>query len=223
MPLIKVIEIGNAASIGVWEIDESINELVGQLNLDEQEFEELYSFKSDYRKKQWLSYRLLIKTMVKVDTNYKICYSTSGKPFLINPPRIISVSHSKSFSVVLISDNLYTRYGIDIELIDDKVARVKNKFINKNELTLFSKEPSLELLTALWTAKEAIYKCFDLPGVSLKNNILITHLWKEHNKYKIKAKLSIENSENIYLINSLRIDNYMLSHAEDITFKEIQK
>jgi 4'-phosphopantetheinyl transferase len=216
MPLIKTINLDDETQIGIWKIEESIEQFVQRLYLNEEEFETLHSFKSDYRKKQWLSYRVLIRTMVQIDTIYKIYYTTSGKPFLIHPPRIISVSHSKSKSAVLVSTNTNRRYGIDIESIDKKILCLKGKFLNPIELIQFSIRPSIELLTVLWSAKEAVYKCFDLPVISLKKNISITYCKKRENKFDLNAKLYIDNTCKYYTVKSILIDNYVLSYTQEI-------
>jgi len=217
MPLVRNLKVLKDIQLGIWHITENVDELISQLYLNKEEFEILNNFKTESRKKQWLSYRVLIRNLVKIDTIYKIHYTLNGKPYLVNPPRNISVSHSLKYSATLITKNKDSHLGIDIEFIDNKPKKVKHKFLNPIELINLSVNPTDEKYTIYWSAKESIYKCYDKFEISLKENIFIYSL-KKHNKHWIaKAKLYFKNKTEYFEIYCERIEDYIL------TFTQINK
>ena len=60
------------------------------------------SFKSEIRKKQWLSYRILLKKMISPHPA-SIEYDAFGKPYLKNSDLYLSISHSGDYSAVIVS------------------------------------------------------------------------------------------------------------------------
>jgi len=136
MPLVYYNKISNGLELGIWHITESVDELLKYLYLNKEEFATLYSFKSEKRKKQWMSYRALIRTLVQTDFIYRIYYDENNKPYLVNPPRSISVSHTDNYSAVLINENVNEIRGLDVERLSEKAFRNKNKFLTDEEINL---------------------------------------------------------------------------------------
>lgn len=173
MPLLLHRNINSNVQMGLWQITESIDELVSMLFLNKEEFDQLESFKSDVRRKQWLSYRVLIRNLVKSDFIYRIYYDEYNKPYLVNPQRSISISHCSEFSAVLISDDLNIKHGIDIEPIDKKILRVVSKFLNPYEKLAWDIDKDVTKADAYWSMKEAIFKIYGKSDISLRENIFI--------------------------------------------------
>ncbi len=213
MPLVLHIELTPGIHLGVWKITETIDELISQLYLNHDEFRAMNAFKTEQRKKQWLSYRVLIRNLVKIDTIYKIYYTDNGKPYLIHPPRNISVTHSGSFSATLISEDKSINPGIDLEKIDPRVMRVRTKFLNPVEQIRASVKPSPEMYSMFWSAKETVYKCIDDPCLSLKENIHI-HSLREYNGYWLmKIKAFLPDSTKDFLVCSETINGHVMSYT----------
>lgn len=172
MPLKIKYTVTPEIEIGIWEITESVEDLIGMLFLNKAEFDTLYAFSSEVRRKQWLSYRALIRNMVKMDTIYKIYYNEHNKPYLINPARSISVSHSGNFSAALIDQNPSSINGLDVEMIHPKILRVADKFLSEQELKFLGDDQLLNAII-LWSAKEAAFKFVGKQGVFMKEHIHI--------------------------------------------------
>ena len=51
--------------------------------------------------------------------------------------------------------NLKNKCGVDIERIDEKIKKVKDKFLNENEKKFSTKNNEI---TAIWSVKESSYK-----------------------------------------------------------------
>lgn len=170
MPLFYHERISDTLELGLWKISESVDELVSMLFLNKEEFEKLHSFGTDTRKRQWLSYRVLIRTLVKADYIYRIFYDENNRPYLTNPKRSISISHSDQYSAVLISSDDFSSQGIDIETIHPKVVKVKEKFLQADEIDDWQIDGSVEKLIVMWSAKEALFKKIGKQGLSLKEH-----------------------------------------------------
>jgi len=213
MPLVKHSLLESGIQLGLWHITENTEDLISQLYLNKEEFDTLAGFKTEHRQKQWLSYRVLIRNLVKIDTIYKIYYTRNGKPYLINPPRNISVTHSGDFSATLISENKSIKPGIDLERIEKKVISVRSKFLNPIELIRASVHPSPASYTMFWSAKEAVYKCYDNPEISLRKNIHIHSLRQENDHWKIKIKVFLKDTVTDFIVHCEFFGDYILSYT----------
>ena len=144
MPLIYKKSIDKDSFFGVWEITEKYMDLLSGLSLNNEEFDILNSFKSENRKIQWLSYRVLIKELINLDVFFEMMYDEHGKPYLLNPNYELSVSHSGNYSAVILSKCFHV--GIDIEKIDPKIYSVISKFLNEKEQKNLDSGESLSLI-----------------------------------------------------------------------------
>jgi len=157
-------------AIGVWKITESPEELKEMAVLDQSE-EELYaSFKSLVRKKQWLSYRILLQRMLAVGDSL-LKYDEYGKPHLKNKSHNLSVSHSGEYAAVITSNTVAV--GIDIEQLKDRIFRISDKFLSEEEEKNIGESNRLEKLYIIWGAKEALYKCYGKPEVEFSRDIFL--------------------------------------------------
>lgn len=96
--------------------------------------------------------------------------SRDRKPFLPNEAYHFSISHCGDYAAVIISKN--NRVGIDIELVTEKVERIKHKFLNAEELNNIQHSTlDTQQLTLLWCCKEAVFKWYGNREVDFKNNI----------------------------------------------------
>ena len=141
----------------------------------------LNSFKSEKRKKQWMSYRALIRSIVQADFIYRIYYDENNKPYLVNPPRSISVSHTDNYSAVLINENVNEIRGLDVERLSEKAFRNKSKFLSDDEIDLLPINDLYFYSTLFWSAKESVYKKSNIPNSFLKSNIKIANINFENN------------------------------------------
>ena len=81
-------------------------------------------------------------------------YTTNGNPFFKNLNQDISISHSKLFAVVAISNSKSLPVGADIEDID-KRNMITTRFFTENEFT--NLENGISQIE-IWTKKEALFK-----------------------------------------------------------------
>ncbi len=210
MPLIYKKSIDKDSFFGVWEITEKYMDLLSGLSLNNEEFDILNSFKSENRKIQWLSYRVLIKELVNLDVFFEMMYDEHGKPYLLNPNYELSVSHSGNYSAVILSKRFHV--GIDIEKIDLKICKVISKFLNEREQQkLISCESELEKVYVYWCAKESLYKLYGKKNVSLKDHIHINS-FDYAKEGEVQGEIISESFSLNYRIHYFKLNNYMLCY-----------
>lgn len=170
MPLLKIEAIGPNTQMGVWKIEESPETLKVQADLNPGEERQYGSFRSEIRKKQWLSYRVLLKKMLPGQAS-SLYYDAFGKPFLGNTGIHLSISHSGDFSTVITSRT--SPVGIDIERLKDRIYRISERFLTPDEYRDIGETDRLEKLYVAWGAKEALYKIHGKPEVDFMHDIHI--------------------------------------------------
>lgn len=90
-------------------------------------------------------------------------------PMLKNATHI-SISHSHGWVGVAFCEQ--HRIGMDLELIQEKVARVYEKYVHEEERELFPKS-DLQKATLLWSFKETVYKLMRQQGLLFSENICV--------------------------------------------------
>jgi phosphopantetheinyl transferase len=179
----------------IWQITETTEELRSSITLKKEE-ENLYqAFVAENRKKQWLAYRILLKTLL-APADISIEYDPSGKPFLAGSLMHISVTHTEDLAAVIISRN--ARVGIDIEKVRSRIEKVKDKFLSNEEASSINKETELEQLTLAWCAKEALYKLYGLRNLDFRENI------------RVDIPSSTGTDFNAFILNGNQKQNYRL-------------
>ena len=140
--------------------------------------------------------------------DYKITYDLDGKPSL-NSEFNISISHSYEIAALVISNNL--KFGMDVQFKESKILNIKNKFLNEFEKLNIVGDPSIDILTMIWTSKESIYKAIGLKGISFSENIKI-------DKFTVKDKIGkgyyINGAEKVkFDLRFFYLDEYILCYA----------
>ena len=161
---------GEHSFYAVWKITESLRELEAMIPLRPSEAGLYESFQVETRKKQWLAYRVLIKSML-LPEEFLVEYDETGKPFLAGSKYHISVTHSGDLAAVIISSK--GRVGIDLETARERIERVKERFLHPEELAMIGEKDVCFRLTQAWCAKEALYKLFGHRGLDFRENIRI--------------------------------------------------
>ena len=144
--------------VAIWHMTEDEEELVAPLPNGDALLEEARGrFKAAGRRLEWLSVRRL---MHELGITSPIAYLPSGRPYLKDDERRISISHTRGYAAVALHAD--SPIGLDIEQRTDKVCRVKDKFLSHEEkLFLPSEKKNVESMLVIWTAKEALFKLVD--------------------------------------------------------------
>lgn len=167
MPLLLKRELPCNSVIGVWKIDESLEELLAYSETKGISSTLIDFYKSERRKKELLAVRILLDRL-SPNGDVKIEYTDSGKPILRGSDLSISISHTDGLAAILLSSSSYI--GLDIELFSDRVCRIADRFLRDDEKFAY-KTRKLETKLAIWCAKEVLFKYINKEGVDFKRHL----------------------------------------------------
>lgn len=201
MPLINLYKISPYSVLGIWKIEESINEMK---EINKNEKININEKKNDKKFIESVASIMIIKNLSSfMESNYYGIYKNNlGKPLLIKSEANISISHSYPYAVGLM--NKKNVCGVDIEKISEKVLKINSKFLNKNEIIKVGN--SLIKNTIYWSCKEALFKAYNKSGISFINDISIN---ETEEKNKIIGK--IKNKEFILLTK--KIEDFIIIYT----------
>ncbi len=190
MPIYKSIAVNSQTLVKIWRIDESYEDLIEPLTLKSESQVRVDGMKSGIHQRGFLSVRHLLREFGYTDRD--LYYDENGKPHLTDD-KFISITHSFTFSAVIISDS---EVGIDIEKQREKIKVVAEKFIGYEDQYLIDEDQELvKKLTIIWCIKESLFKLFATPGLSFKMNTLVipfmikdgyTNAWIDYETQKLK-------------------------------------
>lgn len=201
----RTLEIQDARII-ICEITEKVEDLKSQIKLSEKEEVELNSIPTEKRKLEYLGVRLAIKTLLKSD--FEISYTISGKPVLSDKSYHISISHSKNWIAIIASKNKHV--GIDIETPNEKVLKISEKFMGKEELSFYTEKPDIRILHVIWSAKESLYKIIGKQAVNFAQQLRIS-TFELKNEGSLTAKHIPTNT--LYQLEYIQSPDYTLVYC----------
>jgi phosphopantetheinyl transferase len=171
MPLFYQHNIDDTTKIGVWHIAETESFFLKKAPLPKPGI-------AHYHKRlQHLAGRYLLQELFPEFPYHLIEIADTKKPFLLNEEYHFSISHCRDYAAVIINKD--HRVGIDIELVTQKIEKIKHKFLNEHELIgnwqlAIDNNATYQyanLLTLLWSCKEAVFKWYGYGGVDFKKHI----------------------------------------------------
>ena len=211
MPLLKIEQINASTQLGIWKIEETADELRTRARLTPEEADLYITFKNETRRKQWLSYRILLNEMLPAGVPLLV-YNEFGKPALKECNLFLSISHSGEYAVTIISKT--DPVGIDIERIADRIERIKCRFLVPEEEQQITETNRLEKLYIYWGAKESLYKIYGRPEVELQRDIFIDPFdYLCSGKGQCSGRMKTPEGEESYTVFYESIAGYMLVYA----------
>lgn len=160
MAVVNIREVYPGVSLGLWQMDESPEQLFDlyphllpyRSSLDDK-------YKNDGRKLEFLAIRALMYEMLRVNGASKgllshagdFTHNGQGKPLFRGYH--VSISHTKGYAALILSKK--SEVAVDIEYMSDRVERIASKFLRKDEWA-----DSLDAKLVHWCAKETVFKLF---------------------------------------------------------------
>jgi phosphopantetheinyl transferase len=201
--------------VALYELDGNEMEQCLQLGFNET-ISSVENIASKQKQQHRLATSLLLYEMTGMKLN--IQHNEHGKPFISGSERKISVSNSRNFVAVMLSNE---STGVDIQIIQPKIIRIAHKFMSDKEMSQLDKNEFIEHLLIYWSAKEAIYKAYGREKVSFRQNISIEPFSfnrkgnikgyvlsaDENKEYKMKYEF-IKGCVLVYIYNSQFKTNY---------------
>ncbi|MCG8182965.1 4'-phosphopantetheinyl transferase family protein [Tenacibaculum piscium] len=210
MPVHKTITVNQNTNVLIWKIEESFEELSENITLNQRSIDRLNSMKSDLHRRGFLSVRQLLKQAGYTDDD--LIYDEFGKPHL-NDGKFISITHSFTFSGIIISDD--KPVGIDIEKQRDKIVKIAHKFTPIEAYKSIANHDALvSKLTVVWGAKESLYKIYGKKKLHFLKNIYIDDFSFESNETnKTTGKILYKGITDEYRIHFLETEGFTCVYA----------
>jgi phosphopantetheinyl transferase len=162
MPIFFQHPINETTRLGIWKIEE--NEAFFKGNVPQHR-----DVTHPHKRLQHLAGRFLLQFLFP-DFPYELVQvADTRKPFLPDERYHFSISHCGDYAAAIVSRD--KRVGIDIEIPVDKIERIRNKFLSPEEMQRLHVDDDLTQLTALWSAKEAVFKWYGEGKVDFKEHI----------------------------------------------------
>ena len=167
MPLYRTYSEGEFL-LGIWKSDETTEQLLASLEHKDWYREKLAVF-SEKRKHEWLSVRVLMKALCGEEK--EIAYYSSGRPYLKDGSRYISISHTRGYVAVALHSSC--EVGMDIEQYGTRVRKVASRFIRSDEESTMMEGDEVYALLLHWSAKEALFKLMGVEEVDFIRHLRI--------------------------------------------------
>jgi 4'-phosphopantetheinyl transferase EntD len=155
--------------LGVWELEEEEGRLAALAG-----WAEAPPHTNALRRREYLAVRALAMEM-DIDPT-RIDYLPSGKPFLRDSEHSLSISHTKKFVGLVLSE--HPMVGLDLEYRSDRIQRIKDKFMHPDEIAEWNRsctpDTSVDGLLLHWCAKEALFKAVPEEGIDFRQELHIS-------------------------------------------------
>jgi phosphopantetheinyl transferase len=151
MPIFFQQDIDPSTRLAIWKIEEEESFFLRHVPLQRE-------ITHPHKRLQHLAGRYLLKYLYPHFPTELIRIADTRKPFLEDEAYHFSISHCSDYAAVIVSRD--QRVGIDIELPNDKVLRILDKFLHPVEKSMVTDHiPDTYIIpTVLWSAKEAMFK-----------------------------------------------------------------
>lgn len=177
--------------------------------LFDDEKEKLSRLKNEKRSLEFCAIRFIRN---QKNIPFSIAYSPIGAPYLAGSTLHVGISHSNDLAGLAFAR---FKIGLDIELISDRILKIKNRFTTSKEEALFSYAEA-ENLTIIWTIKEVLYKLAGRLEINLISDLMITSI--EGNIANCLF-LSVEGWRGVEVIFQ-EINNYIISFNPSTYYEE---
>lgn len=159
--------INDDTRLGIWRIEEPEDFFLQKVPLKQ-------DVSHPYKRLQHLAGRILLPELFEDFPLEEIRVADTRKPYLDDEKYHFSISHCGNFAAAIASP--VNRVGVDIELVSPRIKGIAPKFLNEPEqefLKSYAYMPhiALDLVTMLWSSKEAIFKWYGKGQVDFRRHI----------------------------------------------------
>jgi 4'-phosphopantetheinyl transferase len=195
--------------LGIWRLDESLEELLTLLKLPEKDQQTLADFKSEYRKREWLTVRVLLKVLMP-SAHLSIRYDANGKPHLNGQEHSISISHTKNFVALILGKD--AEIGVDLETIQPRIEKIAKRFVTEGEDTFIEPSKRINYQHVIWGTKEVLFKIYGKGELHFLDNIKVERFSLEE-KGELSGRIVKGDVDKRYPVFYERRNNLMLVYA----------
>ena len=202
VPLYYQQDINENTRLAIWEIAEGKDFFLEKVSLR-------YPVLNPQKQLQHLAAGYLLPYLYPEFPYSDLVYPDQGRPYVPENRYFFSLTHSGQMAAAVVSKS--AAVGIDIEKISDRVQRVRNKFLSEEEWAWVEGQGEVwkrELLTLLWTVKEAVYKWRNIPGTIFSQDILVSPILLSG-----AGEIHVLVTEEPLVVSYRRVGDYYISYV----------
>lgn len=207
MGIVFIKKLTGQFTLGLWKIEESMEQLLINLKLSDRDRLMLDSKKSTARKKEWLASRNLLEYMLP--GHNEIVYNDNGKPFLYPHQGYISISHSGDYACAY--HHPEKSVGVDVQKIKNDIGKGMDYFLNEMESAVLHVQDQV-LLNIAWSSKESVFKYCGSNDLDLKKDVCIFPFERNQSGVIKVSVLHVNHQEQLLLTYEL-FDQYVLTRT----------
>jgi phosphopantetheinyl transferase len=169
MPLIKSHHTGSQWLL--WQANEPLLFFTEKMTLNRYEEQRLEDIKHDSRAVHFACGRYLLRQLLP-DVNAEKFIAVNEIPVVTDSEYHISVSHSGQWVTAMSNKDIPC--GIDVQVVEERIVNIKDKFSTPAERNLAGNMYTLmQICTIIWAAKEAVFKCMQTPGLDFRTDMVV--------------------------------------------------
>lgn len=199
-------ELDNGATIAVWKITETEDELLKLSSTPTDEMEEISYISNANMRKQRLAVRALLNELF--DEKVYLSHHDNGKPYIENNATNISITHTTDYVAVITDPD--EEVGIDIESLSRDFSVVEKKALTEDEIDDLDEDKKNEQLAIYWCAKEAIFKRLSASTVDFSEQIEVER-FRVRDEGDLEATFTYKDGyEQEFELQYTTFDNHVL-------------
>ncbi len=138
----------------------------------------------------------------------EIEYDQFCAPKIKNSDLHISISHSSNFVAIALSEY---PVGIDIQIKQDKIINIANKFVKKDESRPVNQQTLINWLHWQWGAKESLFKVYKKGSIDFKSMLKIDQIIDaDALNFDSKGRIELIDFKLECMLHFVKLDNYFL-------------
>jgi phosphopantetheinyl transferase len=208
MPLVYQQNINENTKLAVWHIAEPEDFFLMRVPLQKE-------ITHPHKRLQHLAGRYLLTELFEDFPLELIKIADTKKPFLPNEAYHFSISHCGDYAAVIVSSE--HRAGVDIEIVSEKVVRIKDKFLSEGEQQIIKNVfnplyPNVIStgITLAWSVKETMFKWYGLGGIDFKEHLHIEKIELHSNECMVNCQF-FKNGTFSLKVHGLMFNNNVLT------------
>jgi phosphopantetheinyl transferase len=200
-------DIDESTRLAIWKIEERESFFLSKVPLQRE-------ITHPHKRLQHLAGRYLLKYLFVDFPLELIRIADTRKPYLEDEAYHFSISHCSDFAAVIASKD--KRVGVDIEMVSEKIGRIRHKFVSDEEegvvhgpwsmvdsqstsqpFHLSTTQLTLSS-TLIWSCKEAAFKWYGWGGVDFREHMKIKRIIPATGN-QFETIMSFEKKEALFL------------------------
>lgn len=203
MPLVYQQNINPGTRLGVWHISEEEIFFLERVPLQR-------TITHPHKRLQHLAGRLLLSELYEDFPIRLIQIADTRKPYLPGEAFHFSISHCGDYAAAIVSKE--NRVGVDIEIPQEKIEKIKHKFLEKEEQEVLDSldTENLKALTIAWSIKESMFKWYAEGKVDFREHMQINECRLKDNQFSADCTFKKENAI-LLKVNGIFFNNNCLT------------